>query len=489
MEQCSLIPEDATHNNKNAADPKQEDDSISQPTTISNVKLSLDASDDEPLVNDKDDLVFEMTNFGMIIEVFVWGRKDREIEILKNINAIVMGGEILAIMGPSGAGKTSVLECATRNQPPNAKITGTVTINDLTLTKKMFQEHCYIVQQKDFLSATLSCKETLMFTAKNCIIDENQIAEKVDELLKCLGLDECENVRVGNDFIPGLSGGQKRRLSVGLALVKMPKFLFLDEPTSGLDSASAFKTCHLLKKIVLQFNMATVLTIHQPNTKIYDTFSKLMLLHKGEVVYFGPANAADVWLAEMGLPLPPKTNIADYLIDILEDEEFHNLKKAFDMKKLTKRLSRKDRISLVKPEGEILVKLESLESRKLPSLGRQIVSTLYKEGLIIKRDPMLYTGRCVVFIVIGIFFALVYIKSRHRDQDQVLSRIWLVVWMCACPTSMAAAQVFIHSMDIIDLKRNVRNGIQQPIPFIFAKLLQLPMMLIFSLCCFTVGAY
>jgi len=197
-----------------------------------------------------------------------WFGKKKKIEILKNVNTIVKGSEIMAIMGPSGAGKTSLLEGVTLNQPKNAKITGMATINTKPLTADMFKKHCYIVHQKDYLASSLTCKETMMFAAKNCITDRERLTSHVDELIESLGLKECENVRVGDDFNPGLSGGQKRRLSVCLALVKMPKFLFLDEPTSGLDAASAFKICQHIQKIAVVYNIAALLTIHQPNTKI-----------------------------------------------------------------------------------------------------------------------------------------------------------------------------------------------------------------------------
>jgi len=434
--------------------------------------------------DDQDEIIFEMTDFGMTIEEKSWFGKEKKIEILKHINASVLGGEILAIMGPSGAGKTSILECATLNQVSNAKLTGTVTIQNRTLTKKMFQEHCYIVQQRDYLPATLTCKETLIFAAKNCIVDEKRITAHVDELLQCLGLEECADVSVGDDLLPGLSGGQKRRLSVSLALVKMPKFLFLDEPTSGLDSASAFKTCDLIKKLVLRFKMATMLTIHQPNTKIYNLFNKLMLLHKGEVIYFGPGKEAVSWFSKMGQPLPANTNVADYLIDVLEDEKFHSQKKDFDLKALTRRLSETDRLSFIKPEI-----LADLEKRTWPSMSRRIVSTMHQEGLIMVRNPILYTGRCVVCAVIGVFFALVYLKSRDRIQEQVIPKLWLIKWISVCPTSLACVQVLTHSMDIINLKRSVRNGIQHPLPFIFARVLQLPIFILFSVCSATIGGY
>jgi len=445
------------------------------------VRTSIESSP----INGKDYKMFSLEDFGMTIEVKKLCGNKKTIEILKNVNAVVMGGEILAVMGPSGAGKTSLLECATLNQPPNAILRGAVKINNFILTRKVFKEHCYIVQQNDYLPCRLTCRETLMFAAKTCIIDSKRQILHVDDLIESLGLKECENVRVGDEFFPGLSGGQKRRLSVCLGLVKMPKFLFLDEPTSGLDSTSALKLCQLIRKVVDRFQMASMLTIHQPNTKIYETFSKLMLLNKGKVMYFGPSMETEKWFSEFGYPLPPKTNIADYVIDVLEDETFlHSHEKKFEVRRLSGFLKPKDRDSLVP-----LTRFSHLEKISRPTMGSQMLSTLHKEMLLITRDPTLYTGRCLAFIFVGVFFSLVYLKSKDRTQGQVLQRAWLMTWSAGCPTSMACVQVFVHSMDIIRLKRNVRNGIQHPVPFLFSRLLQLPMMLIFSICVLSVGAY
>jgi len=428
--------------------------------------------------------VFELVDFGMSLEVKNLCGKKMEIDILKHINALVKGGEIMAIMGPSGAGKTSLLECATLNQPKNSKITGTVTINMEPLTADMFQKHCYIVHQNDYLASRLTCEETLMFAAKNCITNRERISSHVDELIECLGLEECKDVRVGDDFNPGLSGGQKRRLSVCLALVKMPKFLFLDEPTSGLDAASAFKICEHIQLIAVGYNIAALLTIHQPNTKIWQTFNKLLLLHRGEVMYFGPSSAAENYFSELGRPLPPKTNIADYLLDVLEDETLPIQEKAFNRSKLTEHMSVSEVLSCMNPKI-----IPRLESKPRPSLCRQSLSTLHREVLIIRRDPMLYTGRCASFVVMSVFFALVYIKSAERNQDQVLPRLWLLVWLISVPSCMACVLIFGHAMDILNLYRNVRNGIMHPLPLLVSRLLQLPMMLVFSICSVTIGGY
>jgi len=428
-----------------------------------------------------DHLVFELKDYGMVINVKKRFGEDKKIEILKNINAIVNGGEVMAIMGPSGAGKTSLLESATLNQPSNATITGTVTLNNMPLTRDLFQRHCYIVNQIDYLASKFTCRETLVFAAKNCISDDKLIKTLIDELIQRLGLKECENVRVGNPHSPGLSGGQKRRLSVCLALIKRPRCLFLDEPTSGLDAVSAFKVCEHIKEVAHTHNLAAFMTIHQPNTKIYNTFHKLMLLCKGEVVYFGPSGAAEDFFEKLGYKLPPKTNISDYMLDVLEDPSFDN-----------------EKLTAVTDQFEYLIKdrlklknknISTLEVRPKPSLAIQTLTNIHKQAISIKRDPMLYSSRFFSFILSSSFFGLVYFSSRKRNQEQVLPRLWLHLWFVGVPTMKCAVIIFGHSTEVLEFSRNVHNGIMHPMPFFVARLLQIPMMISLSIASLTTGGY
>jgi len=428
-----------------------------------------------------DHLVFELKDYGMVINVKKRFGEDKKIEILKNINAIVNGGEVMAIMGPSGAGKTSLLESATLNQPSNATITGTVTLNNMPLTRDLFQRHCYIVNQIDYLATRFTCRETLVFAAKNCIGDTKLIHTLIDELIQRLGLKECENVRVGDENNPGLSGGQKRRLSVCLALIKRPRVLFLDEPTSGLDTTSAYKTCLCIKEVAHTHNLAAFMTIHQPNTKIYNTFHKLMLLSKGELVYFGPSAAAENFFAKLGCMLPDKTNISDYMLDVLEARSFD----VGALKTVEDRFGhlKQDRLKLRNKN------ISTLECRPKPNLGRQILTNLHKQGVCIKRDPLLYSSRFFSFIISSTFFGLVYISSRKRNQAQVLPRLWLHLWFVGVPTMKSAVVIFGHSTEIIEFSRSVHNGIMHPLPFFVARLLQIPMMMLLSIASITTGGY
>jgi len=477
-------------------------------------------------------------------------RKTKEITLLDNVSASVAGGEVMAIMGPSGAGKTSMLNCATLNLPKEMNMTGTVKINDLELNSKRFRDNCYIVYQKDFLAPRLTCRETLMFAAKNCIIEDELIERHVDELIECLGLDTCQDTMVGDDFRPGLSGGQKRRLSVSLGLVKMPKILFLDEPTSGLDAVSALRTCSHLKLLTVKYNIAAMLTIHQPNTKIYNTFDKLMLLKSGKVAYFGRSADAERYFAGLGKTLPPRTNVADFLLDVVESKDFKNKfegdvtpeelgplrssiweqYKSFDssresgkkhkqvegyyhqrtstrqttlMTTVSEQESWDGRLTDHQSDRKELPDInekethnigdstdeDGLSSREKPSLWRETWSTVHREALIIVREPMLYTGRCAVFVMMGIFFGLVYFESRVRTQKQVVTRMWLMLWLIGVPCCMACVVIFGHVQDTINMTRNVRNGLMRPSAYLIARLLQLPMMFLFSVCSVTLSGY
>merc|ERR1719193_2185748 len=229
----------------------------------------------------------------------------------------------------------------------------------------------------------------------------------------------------------------------------------------------------------MRYNIAAILTIHQPNAKIYDTFNKLLLLKSGVVTYFGACRVAESWFAQHGHKLPKRTNIADFLLDVLEDEKFTN---HFEVE-----------VFKTKSKNTLYTSMDldvqKLETRPRVSLQEEIKWTLYKEAILIFRDPMLYTGRCGAFAFMSVFFTLVYLDTKRRDQEQVFSRLWLILWLIGAPTAMASVLVFSHNEDIINMTRNVRNGTMRPAAYLVSRVLQLPMMLLFSICSVTFGGY
>ena len=152
--------------------------------------------------------------------------------ILNGVSGECASGGVLAILGPSGAGKTTLIDLLTL-EPREGLSVGRVTINGAVMTKELFNTYCATVPQVDRHWGFLTCREVVQ-NAADLYLDApaDAKAARVEALLRAMGLAECADTKCGNVFMTGLSGGQKRRLSIAVALLKAPLVLFLDEPTS-----------------------------------------------------------------------------------------------------------------------------------------------------------------------------------------------------------------------------------------------------------------
>jgi ABC-type multidrug transport system ATPase subunit len=137
----------------------------------------------------------------------------------------------------------------------------------------------------------------------------------VDEVIQELGLKECANTRIGNSQHGGCSGGEKRRVSIGVQLLANPSVLFLDEPTTGLDATSAFQLVCTLKMLA-QKGRTIATTIHRPRSEIWNLFDNFIVLSRGSPIYSGPTIDCIPWFNNQGLQLPQFVNPAEFIIDI-----------------------------------------------------------------------------------------------------------------------------------------------------------------------------
>jgi ABC-type multidrug transport system ATPase subunit len=219
-------------------------------------------------------------------------------------------------MGPSGAGKSTLLNLLTL-VPSKAEIHGVVRLNGHPLTDTLFKRHCAYVPQEDHLWPFLTCRETIEYAVDFYLnLPPADRKERVDSLLVDLGLESCQKTRCGNQFIQGLSGGQKRRLSLALALVKHPAVLFLDELTSGLDSHAAGEIMAVVRRVARAGRIVVVCTIHQPSARVFNAFDSVMLLSGGRVAYSGPVAAACDYFAAVCARAPPKDlTAAEFLLE------------------------------------------------------------------------------------------------------------------------------------------------------------------------------
>eukprot|EP01134_Creolimax_fragrantissima_P002046 CFRG2046T1 len=247
------------------------------------------------------------------------GKEDKK--ILHKLSGFVRPGSLCAVMGSTGGGKSTLLDVLAGRKDSN-NVQGSVTI-DGKPRLKTFKYQCGYVMQDDIVLGSLTVRENILFSArlrlpKSMSDDEKQ--EKVDSVIDELGLTKVAHSIVGNQVVRGISGGERKRVNVGLELVKAPSVLFLDEPTTGLDSSTAERLVELLKRLTKR-GRTIILSIHQPRYSIFKKFDQLLLLTAGEFVYAGPAQMATNYFRDnLGHECEPFNNPADFFLDITNAE-------------------------------------------------------------------------------------------------------------------------------------------------------------------------
>lgn len=245
--------------------------------------------------------------------------------VLKGVNCRAKPWEIMAIVGPSGAGKSSLLEILAGKLTPQS---GSIFVNQNPVDKAQFKKTSGYVTQKDTLFPLLTVEETLMFSAKLRLrLPQAELTSRVKSLIQELGLSRVAGARVGDDRLRGISGGEKRRVSIGVDVIHDPKVLILDEPTSGLDSTSALQIIDMLKTMAETRGRTIILSIHQPGFRIVKLFNTILLLANGCVLHHGTVDQLGVNLRLMGLELPLHFNIVEFAIEsidtIQQNRKFH----------------------------------------------------------------------------------------------------------------------------------------------------------------------
>lgn len=241
---------------------------------------------------------------------------------LKNAFGQVKPKECLAIMGGSGAGKTTLLDIlAGKNK--DGEVSGSIYANGNVLNEKDYKKIVGFVDQEDHLIPTLTVYETVLNSALLRLPRDMTLRQKesrVVEVLNELRILHIKDSVIGSGFKRGISGGEKRRVSIACELVTSPSILFLDEPTSGLDSYNAKNVIESLVKLAKDYERTIVFTIHQPRSNIVSLFDQMILLSNGDLVYSGDAIKCNDYFGRNGYRCPLGYNLADYLIDITVDD-------------------------------------------------------------------------------------------------------------------------------------------------------------------------
>ncbi|PYH46477.1 putative ABC transporter [Aspergillus saccharolyticus JOP 1030-1] len=242
--------------------------------------------------------------------------RGRATDILSGLHGSCEAGSILGVMGPSGSGKSSFVNLLSGR---NEAITGEFYLNGYRMRSAELRSLIGFVPQDDLVLPELTVRENLLHSARVMLggqLGDPALGEYVDSLIVALGLARVQDQMVGSVARRGLSGGECKRVSIGLELAAAPKVLILDEPTSGLDATAALSLMQLLRE-VSRCGIMVICVIHQPRAEIFALLDNLMLLNLGKQVYFGPAAEAQTYFEALGYGFSSFSNPADTIMDIL----------------------------------------------------------------------------------------------------------------------------------------------------------------------------
>ncbi|KAI3839919.1 hypothetical protein MKX03_025184 [Papaver bracteatum] len=240
--------------------------------------------------------------------------------LLNDISGEAKEGEILAILGPSGSGKTTLIDAL---EISKESLKGSVTMNGETLEPGVLKMISAYVMQDDLLYPMLTVEETLMFSAEFRLprsLSKAKKMERVQTVIDELGLRDAANTIIGDEGHRGISGGERRRVSIGVDIIHNPILLFLDEPTSGLDSSCAFMVVKVLRRIA-RSGRIVIMSVHQPSSRVVCMLDYLIFLSQGEIVYCGSPTNLSNFLSDFGHCIPENEDRTEFMLDLYRELE------------------------------------------------------------------------------------------------------------------------------------------------------------------------
>ncbi|KAG7032043.1 ABC transporter G family member 7 [Cucurbita argyrosperma subsp. argyrosperma] len=403
--------------------------------------------------------------------------------LLKNVSGEAKPGRLLAIMGPSGSGKTTLLNILAGQlaASPRLHLSGLIDFNGKTDSNKRAYRLAY-VRQEDLFFSQLTVRETLKLAAELQLTEISSVEEReeyVNSLLLKLGLVNCAESCVGDARVRGISGGEKKRLSLACELIASPSVIFADEPTTGLDAFQAEKVVETLKQLAKDGH-TVICSIHQPRGSVYSKFDDIVLLTEGALVYAGPAHEEPLeYFSKFGYNCPDHVNPAEFLADLISidyssaDSVYSSQKRIYGLVESFSRYSSTILYAIPIEKRQVLAGKKSRKSKLLKKGGwwRQFCLLLKRAWMQASRDGPTNKVRARMSIASAIIFGSVFWRM-GRSQTSIQDRMGLLQ-VAAINTAMAALTktvgVFPKERAIVDRER--AKGSYTLGPYLLSKLL------------------
>ncbi|ESR61539.1 hypothetical protein CICLE_v10014411mg [Citrus x clementina] len=403
--------------------------------------------------------------------------------LLNNVSGEAKPGRLLAIMGPSGSGKTTLLNVLAGQlmASPRLHLSGLLEVNGKPSSNKAYK-FAY-VRQEDLFFSQLTVRETLSLAAELQLPEILSVEERdeyVNSLLFKLGLVSCADSNVGDAKVRGISGGEKKRLSLACELIASPSVIYADEPTTGLDAFQAEKVMETLRQLA-QDGHTVICSIHQPRGSVYFKFDDIVLLTEGKLVYAGPARDEPLaYFSRFGYTCPDHVNPAEFLADLisvdyssaesvyLSQKRIDSLAESFLQQSSTILYAS----PLISREGYKKSKLQKRTIvKKKGGWWRQFWLLLRRAWMQASRDGPTNKVRARMSIASAIIFGSVFWRM-GRSQTSIQDRMGLLQ-VAAINTAMAALTktvgVFPKERAIVDRER--AKGSYALGPYLLSKLI------------------
>ncbi|XP_049405944.1 ABC transporter G family member 7 isoform X1 [Solanum stenotomum] len=402
--------------------------------------------------------------------------------LLKNVTGEAKPGRLLAIMGPSGSGKTTLLNvlAGQTKASPKLNLSGLLDINGVPFSNKIYK-FAY-VRQEDLFFSQLTVRETLSLAAELQLQDVSSIEERdeyVNNLLFKTGLVSCADSRIGDAKFRGISGGEKKRLSLACELIASPSVVFADEPTTGLDAFQAERVMETLRQLA-QDGHTVICSIHQPRGSVYAKFDDIVLLAGGSLIYAGPAcDEVLAYFSKFGYICPDNVNPAEFLADLISID-YSSRESVYSSQKRINGLveSFSEKIpevlyatSLVRDSSKTHVNFQKKSISHKGGWWRQFRLLLKRAWMQASRDGPTNKVRARMSIASALIFGSIFWRM-GRSQTSIQDRMGLLQ-VAAINTAMAALTktvgVFPKERAIVDRER--AKGSYALGPYLLSKLI------------------
>ncbi|CAL5359016.1 unnamed protein product [Camellia sinensis] len=395
---------------------------------------------------------------GFLNYLHVLPSRKKPLSILHDVSGIINPGRMTLLLGPPSSGKTSLLLALGGKLDSDLKVSGKVTYNGHGMNEFVPQRTSAYISQHDLHIGELTVRETLAFSARcqgvgarydmltelarrekeanikpdpdldiymKAVSLEGQMASVVtDYVLKILGLEVCADTMVGDEMVRGISGGQKKRVTIGEMLVGPARALFMDEISTGLDSSTTYQIVNSIKQFIHILQGTAVISLLQPAPETYDLFDDIILLSDGQIVYEGPCENVLEFFEYMGFKCPERKGVTDFLQEVTskKDQEQYWAKRdvpynfvtvnEFAKAFLSFHIGQKLGDELAVPFDKAKSHPAALTTKKYGVSKKELLKALAsREYLLMKRNSFVYIFKFTQLIIIALIAMTVFLRT------------------------------------------------------------------------------